>query len=121
MIGAICRSVATAVTVAVALAVPLAFAAAPNAVETGGLGRLTICRSWLLFTSCQSYNHITIPERIAVGDTIELIFGSNTKKIRYPIAAIAKNGGSCTLYNVRPPDGSREVDHIVAACRPVTP
>jgi hypothetical protein len=121
MIGAICRSMAAALLVAAAalVAVP-ALAAEAKAVETDGLGVLTICRSWMLFTSCNSYNHIAIPARLAVGDTIDLIFGSNTKKIRYPIAAIAQSGNSCTIYNAVP-HGAKRVDNIVTPCRPATP
>lgn len=104
----------------VVVAVP-ALAAGAKVVETDGLGRLTICRSWLFFTSCQSYNHIAIPTRVTVGDTIELIFGSNTKKIRYPIASIAQSGKSCTIYNTTPPDPDKKVDRIVAPCRAATP
>lgn len=122
MIGTIYRSVAAVLSVAVAAAVVAmpAFAAGAKAVETDGLGVLTICRSWMLFTSCNSYNHIAIPARLAVGDTIDLIFGSNTKKIRYPIAVIAQSGDSCTIYNAVP-RGAKRVDNIVTSCRPAAP
>lgn len=119
-IGTIHRPVAAVLFAAAALAAVPAIAAGPKAVETDGRGVLTICRSWLFYTSCQSYNHIAIPARIAVGDEITVIFGSNTKKIGYPIAAITRAGDSCTIYNAEP-DGAENVDHIVTACRPAGP
>ncbi|MGH7093352.1 MAG: hypothetical protein ACREFB_07455 [Stellaceae bacterium] len=119
MIGTIYRSVAAALLLGAAVAIP-AFAAEAKAVETDGLGVLTICRSWMLFTSCNSYNHIAIPTRLAIGDTIDLLFGSNPKKIRYPIAAIAQSGDSCTIYNAEP-HGAKKVDNIVTPCHPATP
>jgi hypothetical protein len=57
-------------------------AAQPNtvdAVKLGGRGVLTKRIDWLVASSRRTYHHIRLPERIAVGDTITLSFGSSTK------------------------------------------
>jgi len=82
-----------------AVALP-AFAADPvDTVATEGSGKLTLCRSWFFFSSCQSYNHIDVPKRLKLGDNIDLVFGSNTKKISFLVARIAQDGDRCTVYN----------------------
>jgi len=53
------------------------------AVEPGGAGVLTKCRDWLVTTSCNTYHHIDLPPRIAVGDTISVSFGSRPKEFRF--------------------------------------
>jgi hypothetical protein len=46
-----------------------------EAVAPGASGVLTKCRGWLVVTSCKTYQHISLPPRIAVRDTITLRFG----------------------------------------------
>ena len=50
-----------------------------KAVTPGGPGVLTKCRGWLVTTTCRTYSHISLPTRIAVGDTITILFGSHPK------------------------------------------
>ena len=40
------------------------------AVQPGGPGVLTKCRDWLVARSCHHYHHISLPSRVAIGDTI---------------------------------------------------
>jgi hypothetical protein len=77
-------------------------AAAPSAtieaVRPGGPGVLTICRNWLIARSCHHYHHIDLPDRVAVGDSIPLSFGSSTKKYNFAVAFIALENERCTLF-----------------------
>jgi hypothetical protein len=70
-----------------------------EAVAPGGSGVLTKCRGWLVATSCKTYQHISLPPRIAVGDTITLRFGSNPKDYAFPVARIDLNGRHCTIFS----------------------
>jgi len=70
-----------------------------EAIATGGPGVLTKCRNWLVATSCHQYHHVRLPPRIAVGDTIKLIYGSSTKKYAFPVARIGIEDGHCTIYS----------------------
>jgi hypothetical protein len=84
---------------------------AVDAVETGGSGELTMCRSWLVFSDCNSYHHIAIPERIETGSKIKLVYGSNNKVYYFPVMRIAAGGGSCTIYG-EPGTATDKVDKI---------
>ena len=70
-----------------------------EAVEPGGPGVLTKCRDWLVATSCNRYHHVTLPPRIAVGDTITLTFGSSPKEYTFPVARIAQKGRHCVIFS----------------------
>ena len=87
-----------------------------EAVEPDGPGVLTKCRDWLIASSCNSYHHITLPPRIAVGDTITVTFGSSPKEYAFPVARIAQKGRHCVIFSDT--DGDRHhVDKInVAPC-----
>ena len=86
------------------------------AVQTGGLGVLTKCRDWLVARSCHNYHHITLPPRVAVGDTISLWFGSSPKEYDFPVARIALEGDHCAIFSEVGGDGY-QVDKIsVASC-----
>jgi hypothetical protein len=89
---------------------------AVNAVEPGGPGVLTKCRNWLVASSCNTYHHIALPPRIAVGDTIPLTFGSSPKEYAFPVARIALKGRHCAIFSET--DGNRHrIDKInVAPC-----
>jgi hypothetical protein len=95
--GAVCGGAALLIALWVASACAGAGDAATS-VKTGGSGELTLCRSWLLFRTCQSYNHVALPDRLSVGDTIALVFGSNTKEMTFPVAQIARDAGHCTVF-----------------------
>jgi hypothetical protein len=69
------------------------------AVEPGGPGVLTKCRDWLVARSCHHYHHISLPSRIAVGDTITLSFRSSPKKYDFPVVQIALEGDHCTIFS----------------------
>jgi hypothetical protein len=86
------------------------------AVEPGGPGVLTKCRNWLVTTSCKKYHHISLPPRIAVGDTISVSFGSHPKEFDFFVARIALKDSHCTMFSEA--QGHRhEVDKInVAPC-----
>ena len=47
-----------------------------HAVIPGTFGVLTKCRGWIVTTTCKTYQHMRLPHRIAVGDTITLRFGA---------------------------------------------
>jgi len=88
-----------------------------QAVETAGSGTFTMCRSRLLYSACNSYHHIVIPRRLAVGDTVPLEYGSNPKEYAFPIARIVPNGGSCMVLS-QPSGTTENVEKIeVASCR----
>jgi hypothetical protein len=87
-----------------------------EAVEPGGPGELTKCRHWLVASSCKTYKHITLPPRIAVGDTITVTFGSSPKEYEFPVARIAHKGRHCAIFSEA--EGDRhQIDKInVAPC-----
>jgi hypothetical protein len=68
-----------------------------TAVATDGSGRLTMCRSWVLFRTCRDYNNVPLPNRIALGDRLPLKFGSNPKTYEFPVERIMRQGGSCIV------------------------
>jgi hypothetical protein len=93
-----------------------AAAAEVEAVAPGGPGVLTKCRGWLVTRSCNTYQHITLPPRIAVGDTISLTFGSNPKEYAFPIARIVLKGRHCAIFSEASGD-RHQIDKInIAPC-----
>jgi hypothetical protein len=88
-----------------------------EAIAPSGPGVLTKCRYWLVATSCNHYHHIILPPRIAVGDTIDVIFGSSPKEYAFPVAQIVMTGHRCTIYSEA--HGNRQqMDQIpVPLCR----
>ena len=62
-----------------------AAADAVDEVHPGGPGMLTKCRDWLVASSCRTYHHISLPFRIAVGDTITISFGSHPKEYEFSL------------------------------------
>jgi hypothetical protein len=89
-----------------------------NAVTPGGPGVLTKCRGWVVASSCRTYHHISLPSRIAVGDTITVSFGSHPKEFRFYVARIDLKRQHCALFSKA--DGNRHrMDKInVAPCYP---
>jgi hypothetical protein len=87
-----------------------------QAVEPGGPGELTKCRNWVVASSCKTYRHISLPPRIAVGDTITVTFGSSPKEYEFPVARIAHKGRHCAIFSQA--EGDRhEIDKInIAPC-----
>ena len=70
-----------------------------HAVIPGSFGTLSKCRGWVVTTTCKTYQHMRLPHRIAVGDTIFLEFGSNTKQYGFPVARIDQKAGRCTIFS----------------------
>jgi|SRR5689334_24062770 hypothetical protein len=90
------------------------------AVEPGGPGVLTKCRNWLVATSCKTYHHISLPQRIAVGDTMSVSFGSHPKEYNFFVARIALKGRHCAIFSENHGD-RHEMDKInVAPCYPAS-
>ena len=88
-----------------------------EAVEPGGPGELTKRRDWLVASSCNTYQHISLPPRIAVGDTIPVSFGSHPKEFRFFVARIALKGDQCAIFSEAHGD-RHQMDKInVAPCR----
>jgi hypothetical protein len=92
---------------------------AVTSIETPGRAELQVCRSWVLFRSCNQYSRVDIPSRVAVGDQLFLEFGSNPKSMTFPVGAIRRAEDACTIYTGPPPSGDDdEVDKLtVAPCR----
>jgi hypothetical protein len=64
---------------------------------------------WLVATSCNTYHHISLPPRIAVGDTITLRFGSNPKDYAFPVARIDLDGQHCAIFSEA--EGNPRIDN----------
>jgi hypothetical protein len=107
-----------AVAVSIACGFGKAAAHDVEAVAPGASGVLTKCRGWLVATSCNTYHHIALPSRIAVGDTIRLRFGSSPKDYTFPVARIDLKRQHCAIFSQA--EGNRHrVDKInVALCYP---
>src|SRR5579863_812531 len=69
------------------------------AVTTPGSGALTICRDWIVHESCSTYHKVEVPDRIAVGDRIELTYGSNPKDYVFHVSGIRRDANSCTILS----------------------
>ena len=98
--------------IAIAVALLLAGTAlaedGPSAIKTPGAARLTMCRSWLLFSTCRDYYNVAVPDRIALGDRLPLNFGSNPKAYEFPVMRIVRQGETCMLLDEpRGDDGNR--------------
>ena len=89
-----------------------------EAVAPGASGVLTKCRDWFVATSCRTYQHISLPPRIAVGDMVSLRFGSNPKEYQLPVARIDVKRHHCAIFSEA--EGNRDrMDKInVAPCYP---
>jgi hypothetical protein len=69
------------------------------AVTTPGVGRLTVCRNWLVYNSCATYGKVALPQHIAVGDKINLTYGSNPKDYTFRVLLIRQQAATCTILN----------------------
>lgn len=70
-----------------------------STIKTPGSARLTMCRSWLLFSTCRDYYNVSVPDRIALGDHLPLNFGSNPKDYEFPVVRIVRQGEACMLLD----------------------
>ena len=89
-----------------------------EAVTPDASGILTKCRDWLVATTCNTYQHIDLPPRIAVGDKVPLRFGSNPKNYALPVARIDLERDHCAIFSEA--EGNlHQMDRInVALCHP---
>jgi hypothetical protein len=107
--------------IAVMATLPLLAAAAAlaedvKAVTTTGSATLTMCQSWLVYSSCRSYNRVEVPQALKVGQTVVLEFGSNTKTYRFPVARIDRDGQHCTVYSEKEGDPENINRFVVDPC-----
>jgi len=86
-----------------------AYCASVNAVTTPGAGDFTICRSWLVYDSCNTYHKVELPARVSIGDDIDVTFGSNHKVYTFHVVRILRQSKKCRiLSNVSDPQGGGE-------------
>ena len=74
-------------------------AGAVDAVTTPGAGELTMCRSWIVYASCNTYHKVALPPRIAIGDTVTVTFGTNPKDYNFQVSRILQDGQSCKILS----------------------
>ena len=104
--------------VALVLLTAAATAAGPiEAVTTPGSGTLTMCRDWLVHEACDTYHRIAVPAQVAVGDKIEITYGSNPKDYTFHVTGFHQHGDGCTILSSHStPDESGEKIEV-ADCR----
>ena len=97
----------------------IAYGADPvDAVTTPASGTLTMCRDWFNRDACDTYHRIKLPARIAVGDRVEVTYGSNPKDYIFHVTVIRRDGERCTIFSTHSAaDGSGERLEI-SECRP---
>jgi hypothetical protein len=96
-----------------------ATAAAPvEAVETNRSAILTKCHSWMFSRDCHTYHHVRLPARIAIGDKVSIMYGSNTKRYEFPVLHIRIEGDQCTLFGEEPSDPDNVDKLVISSCRP---
>ena len=69
-----------------------------DAIIIKGSARLTTCRSWLVYNACTTHK-VQLPGRVAVGDSVELRYGSNPKHYMFHIALIRRDGKGCIILS----------------------
>ena len=108
---------ATAVLLLTVVRTPAAATATLDAVTTPGSGTLTMCRNWLVYRSCSTYHRIAVPQHVAVGDQLELDYGSNQKHHTFHVVRIRRDGASCTILSESSGDGEDGEKIEVSECR----
>jgi hypothetical protein len=90
-----------------------------DAVTTTGSGSLTVCRSWMVYNSCDAHK-VSLPSRVSVGDSIKLTFGSNAKTYTFHVVQIRRQGSACTILSDL--SGGREDGERleIASCQPAS-
>lgn len=89
------------------------------AVAVSGKAVLTICRNWIIFRTCKPYSRIELPPRIAVGDKLDLTFGSHPKDYLFLVVEIRPKSEGCMLLSERS-KGHEDRERIeIAHCEPV--
>ena len=91
-----------------------------DAVTTPGSGELTLCRSYLMYNSCDQHR-VILPERIAVGDKLKLTYGSNPKNYSFHVVGIRRDGENCAILSDAS-GGKEDGEKIdVNPCQPAVP
>ena len=85
-----------ALTTVSAASLPAIAADLVGAAIIRGSGKVIICRNWVAFDSCTK-NHVVLPQRIAVGETVELRYGSDPKRYAFHVALIRLRGAGCVI------------------------
>jgi hypothetical protein len=117
----IAAGLVTAVLLSMSVRIPAA-AATLDAVTTPGSGTLTMCRNWLVYKSCATYHRIAVPQYVAIGDQLELDYGSNQKHHIFHVVRIRRDGASCTILSDASGDGEDDEKIEVSECRaPIKP
>jgi hypothetical protein len=99
---------------------PAALAEPLTAVTVVGKGVLTKCRNWIVFRTCKPYDKIDLPRQVAVGDKLDLTFGSNPKDYLFQIVEIRQKGEGCLLLS-KISNGHEDRERIeVPRCEPAT-
>ena len=115
-------SIATGLATTFLLLVPVRTPAAPtatlDAVTTPGSGTLTMCRDWLVYKSCATYHRIVVPQHVAIGDQLELDYGSNQKHYIFHVVRIRRDGASCTILSNASGNGEDGEKIEVRECQP---
>ena len=88
-----------------------------NAVTTPGSGSLTMCRSWVVYNSCEAHK-VALPSQVSVGDEIKLTFGSNAKTYTFHVAQIRREGGACTILSDASAGREDGEKLEIASCQP---
>jgi hypothetical protein len=70
-----------------------------QAVTTPGSGWFKRCR-WPSYKNCIT-RHVRLPERVAVGDAVELNYGSNHKHYVFHVVRIQSAHNRCTVLSDR--------------------
>lgn len=113
------RPLAALLAGAALMPVPAAPAEPLAAVVVSGKAVLTICRNWIIFRTCKPYSRIALPPRIAVGDKLDLTFGSHPKDYIFHVVEIRPKGEGCMLLSDRS-KGHEDRERIeIAHCEPV--
>jgi len=93
-------------------------AGAVDAVTTPGSGDLTMCRSWIVYASCNTYHKVVLPPQIAIGDNVTVTFGTNPKDYTFSVTRILQEGQNCKILS-KASDADGQGERIeVAQCQP---
>lgn len=91
-----------------------------TAITTSDKGTLTLCRSWIVYRACKSYDKLALPPRIAVGDNIKLTYSSNMKTYIFVVVEIRPKGEGCLLLSDQS-GGKEDGERLdVARCLPAS-
>jgi hypothetical protein len=115
--ASIAAGLATAVLLLAPVRIPAAATAILDSVATPGSGTLTMCRDWFVYKSCATYHRIAVPPHVAIGDDLELDYGSNQKHYIFHVVRIRLDGAGCTILSNASGDGEDGEKIEVSECR----